>query len=73
MEIPENGTRAEGGVVMEVRLEEPEGTEEESGGLYPLWECPKCMLMKRIEDFGLRCIDREDPLWIRQSWCRSCR
>ncbi len=62
---------------MPVDLPEPNGIIQDArGGEVPVWQCPHCQQMKRIEDFGWRKRDDIHPgqnVWHKQSWCMDCR
>lgn len=62
---------------MPVTLNEPDDIiHDAKGGETPVWKCPRCERLLKLEDFGLR--KREDiypgqGVWHKQSWCRKCR
>lgn len=62
---------------MPVDLPEPDGIIQDAGGdEVPVWQCPHCQEMKRIEDFGWRKRDDIYPgqdVWHKQSWRMDCR
>jgi len=54
-------------------LREPDGFADDG---QPLWKCPECDQLKRLEDFGLRKRDDLYPgqeVYNKQSWCTTCR
>lgn len=61
---------------MPVKLPEPHAKKEAGNETIPLWKCPHCHGLKRIEQFGFRF--RRDAykrvnMWQKQSWCKVCR
>lgn len=62
---------------MPIRLPNPQGVRlDKKGGEIPLWRCPNCQRLKRLEKFGFRKRDDIKPgqdVWMKQSWCEACR
>jgi hypothetical protein len=61
---------------MPVKLPEPHAKKAVGNETIPLWKCPHCSVLKRIEEFGFRF--RRDAykkvnMWQKQSWCKVCR
>jgi len=61
---------------MPVTLPEPDDMREDTHGTVPLWRCPNCGQLKKIEEFGWRYrrdIYPDQNVWHKQSWCKECR
>lgn len=62
---------------MPIVLPEPHDIQQDPrGGQIPVWQCPNCDELKRIEEFGWRKRDDIYPdqdVWHKQSWCKECR